>query len=191
MVDYPLNDEDDLRSALSSFGQSETPGELKDELKRAARRTKDKFSGGKIDVRLYKEEEDQREFDLGFTTIEVIDLFYDDDPVPSDEYQVSGQKLKVVDGSDLDQDLEDARDWNLRAKIVPKRLKDFELDYATLRVVRNHLLSTNDDITRATLQEMRDDLESMEKAIKRKTVAMADPELGEHANNINRERKIL
>lgn len=189
-VEYPLNEESTLTDALESYGQNLTPSDVKNELKRAGRRAKTKF-GRNITDRLYQKQEEQTEFELTFAdTIEFERLVLDDEVIDEGKYKVENGIVKITD-SDLKDDLKERNNYSLRAVYVPTRFKDFELDYAIHQVIKRRVSTSNDDVANQKVGPSRRDLEKMEKEINRLAASCSDPESGEHAKNINRERRIL
>jgi len=189
-VEYPINDTSNLTDALDSYGQSLTPSDVKRELKRAGRRTKTKL-GRNIEDRLWKKQENQTEFELTFPDVLTFErLVLDDEVVEEGKYKVEDGIVKITD-SDLQNELKDRVDYVLRAVYVPTRFKDFELDYAIHQVLKRRVSNTNDQVANQKVGPSRSDLEKMENEINRLAASAADPTSGEHAKNINRERRIL
>lgn len=189
-VEYPINDPEHLTDALDSYGQSFTPKEVERELKKAGRRTKRKF-GRNIEDRLWKKQEKQTEFELTFPGVEVFErLVLDDEVVDEGKYNVQNGIVKVTD-SKLKEELKSRRNYVLRAVYTPTDYKDFELDYAIHQVLKRRVSNTNDDVANQKVGPSRRDLEKMEKEINRLAASASDPTSGEHAKNINRERRIL
>jgi len=193
MVEYPLNDTDDL-DELGKDADSVTEEQKERMLERASKRARRAVGGnGILTERLYREREEQVSWDLTFPGVEQFErLVLDDEEVDDGKYTVSNGRVEITD-PDLKDELKsrDIDHYVLRAEYVPGLLAELELDYAEKRLVRNSSITTNDQSSQSQLEDITNDIENRIEQINRLAVSMADPKKGDHARNEDRRSVIL
>jgi len=126
MVDYPLNDTDDL-DELGKDADSITTDQKQKALERASKRARRAIGGnGILTERLYREREEQTTWDLTFPEVEQFErLVLDDEEVEQGKYNVSNGQVEITD-ADLKEELKsrDIDHYVLRVEYVPGLLAE-------------------------------------------------------------------